>query len=38
MKMGELAQLLGWIAIIQARPEGMTCDENAERAMTSLKH
>ena len=32
------AQLLGWIDTIQARPEGMSCDENAERVMTSFKH
>ncbi len=32
------AQLLGWIDTLQARPEGMSCDENAERVMTSFKH
>ncbi|MGJ7518467.1 MerR family transcriptional regulator [Pseudomonas baetica] len=31
------AQLLGLIENIQARPEGMACDENAERVMASLK-
>jgi DNA-binding transcriptional MerR regulator len=31
-------QLLGWIETIQARPEGMACDENAERVMASFKH
>jgi DNA-binding transcriptional MerR regulator len=32
------AQLLGWIDTIEAKPEGMSCDENAERLMTSFKH
>lgn len=32
------AQLLEWIETIEARPEGMTCDENAERVMMSFKH
>ena len=32
------AQLLGWIDTIQARPEGMACEENAERVMASFKH
>ena len=31
------AQLLELIEKIQARPEGMACDENAERVMASLK-
>ncbi|HEF4759524.1 TPA: MerR family transcriptional regulator [Pseudomonas putida] len=31
------AQLLGLIENIQARPEGMACDENAERVMASFK-
>lgn len=32
------AQLLGLIENIQARPEGMTCDANAERVLGSFKH
>ncbi|WP_053160886.1 MerR family transcriptional regulator [Pseudomonas sp. P1.8] len=32
------AQLLGWIDTIQSRPEGMACEENAERVMASFKH
>ncbi|QAY86394.1 MerR family transcriptional regulator [Pseudomonas arsenicoxydans] len=32
------AQLLGLIENIQARPEGMACDANAERVLASLKH
>ncbi|MBV7476324.1 MerR family transcriptional regulator [Pseudomonas sp. PDM31] len=32
------AQLLDWIDMVQARPEGMACSENAERVMASLKH
>ncbi|MNC71679.1 MerR, DNA binding [compost metagenome] len=32
------AQLLGLIENIQARPEGMACDANAERVLASFKH
>jgi len=32
------AQLLAVIENIQARPEGMACDANAERVMASFKH
>jgi DNA-binding transcriptional MerR regulator len=32
------AQLLGLIDNIQARPEGMACDANAERVLASFKH
>ncbi|MFU2326279.1 MerR family transcriptional regulator [Pseudomonas sp. NFX98] len=32
------AQLLGLIESIQARPEGMACDANAERVLASFKH
>jgi DNA-binding transcriptional MerR regulator len=32
------AQLRGWIDTILDRPDGMSCNENAERVMTSFKH
>jgi DNA-binding transcriptional MerR regulator len=32
------AQLLEWIDTIQARPDGMGCDANAERVLASFKH
>ena len=32
------AKLLGLIENIQARPDGMGCDENAERVLAALQH
>jgi hypothetical protein len=32
------AQLLGLLENIEAKPEGMACDANAERVLASLKH
>ena len=32
------AQLLGLLDNIEAKPEGMACDVNAERVLASLKH
>lgn len=32
------AQLLGLIENIQARPDGMACEDNAQRVLKSLKH
>jgi DNA-binding transcriptional MerR regulator len=32
------AQLLGLLDNIEAKPEGMACDANAERVLASLKH
>lgn len=32
------AQLLGLIENIQARPDGMACDANAERVLASFQH
>ncbi|MDR9752562.1 MerR family transcriptional regulator [Pseudomonas sp. SZMC_28357] len=35
---GSKAKLLGLIENIQARPDGMSCDENAERVLAALQH